>query len=472
MPSWNIETMPNSLTFRHSAFQGWIGVARRDVTPPVGVYSRCWGAATHDTAEGIHRPLTVTVLTISSSKNDSPLLLAAIDGGVWASPEAVGRLRRELGELLGAAPEQVLLNLAHTHSGGPLFLGGDYQNFPGGDLAAEAFEHFRHSLLEAAEESASTRSESVLAWDYGRCGLAANREMPSPRGERVLVGFNPQRPADDRLLMGRITDLAGRVRATLVNYACHPTSLAWENRLISPDYVGALRETVESHTQAPCLFLQGASGELSPRHDFSSNPAIADAQGRQVGFAALSVLEGMLPPRRKLQFASVVESGTPLGEWQHAPDEPSRALASREVRAKVNLKPELRTTAQIQQELAAGADRVMAERLRRQAQVRDWVGEDAATEFPVWTWRLGDALLAGYPAEAYSDLQLHLREQFPDRAVVVMNLVNGSPGYLPPADRYDLDTYSVNQTPYARGSMEQIRDAACQACNNLLATSK
>ena len=36
------------------------GVARRDVTPPVGIYSRSWGAATHDVAEGVHRPLTAT----------------------------------------------------------------------------------------------------------------------------------------------------------------------------------------------------------------------------------------------------------------------------------------------------------------------------------------------------------------------------------------------------------------------------
>ena len=33
------------------------GVARRDVTPPVGIYARSWGAATHEVAEGVHRPL-------------------------------------------------------------------------------------------------------------------------------------------------------------------------------------------------------------------------------------------------------------------------------------------------------------------------------------------------------------------------------------------------------------------------------
>src|SRR5206468_3033260 len=105
-----------------------------------------------------------------------------------------------------------------------------------------------------------------------------------PTRERVICGFNPARTADDTLLVGRASDVAGRPIATVVNYACHPTSLAWENRLISPDWVGAMRETVESATGgAPCLFLQGASGELAPRDQYAGDAAIADANGRQVG---------------------------------------------------------------------------------------------------------------------------------------------------------------------------------------------
>src|SRR5687768_7664886 len=40
------------------------GVARGDITPPVGMYHRMWGAATHDRSTGVHRPLTATVLAL------------------------------------------------------------------------------------------------------------------------------------------------------------------------------------------------------------------------------------------------------------------------------------------------------------------------------------------------------------------------------------------------------------------------
>ena len=68
--------------------------------------------------------------------------------------------------------------------------------------------------------------------------------------------------------MARVTSDAGQPLAIAVNYACHPTTLAWENTLISPDYIGALREVVETATACPCLFIQGASGDIGPREGF------------------------------------------------------------------------------------------------------------------------------------------------------------------------------------------------------------
>src|SRR5690606_7871979 len=114
-----------------------------------------------------------------------------------------------------------------------------------------------------------------------------------------------------------------QVIATIINYACHPTTLAWDNRLISPDYVGAMRETVEAYTHAPCLFLQGASGELAPAEQYTGNTGTADKHGRSLGYSVLAVLEAMPPPGTELSFVRIVESGAPLAVWDHVPHEPS-----------------------------------------------------------------------------------------------------------------------------------------------------
>src|SRR6187455_710505 len=59
------------------------GLARCDITPPVGIYHRMWGAATHDRAAGVHRPLTATALVLlplgTADEGPQPLVIVSLD---------------------------------------------------------------------------------------------------------------------------------------------------------------------------------------------------------------------------------------------------------------------------------------------------------------------------------------------------------------------------------------------------------
>lgn len=94
------------------------GVARRDVTPPVGIYARSWGAATHEVAEGVHRPLTATAAVFAPLDGDGPeLALVALDiGWLQYAPDELG-LRAAIQERTGLAEEQLLVSMSHTHAG-------------------------------------------------------------------------------------------------------------------------------------------------------------------------------------------------------------------------------------------------------------------------------------------------------------------------------------------------------------------
>src|SRR5205807_8963463 len=98
-----------------------------------------------------------------------------------------------------------------------------------------------------------------------------------------------------------------------------PTTLARQSTLLSADYYGACRETVEQATGAPGLFLLGAGGELGPRLGYTGDTAIADRNGRQLGYAALSALEALGPPAHDLVYAGPVLSGATLGVWEYRP---------------------------------------------------------------------------------------------------------------------------------------------------------
>jgi Neutral/alkaline non-lysosomal ceramidase. len=450
----------------HPRFVGRVGVAREDITPPVGIYARSWGAATHDVAAGIHRPLTATVLTFQSETNDAPLVLAALDLGWWRTAEDERFVRDALRAALDLPEENALVCLSHTHAGPSTCR--EEADKPGGHLIAAYRERVRDALTAAATRALAAAVPAEVTTTEGRCALARVRDQIDPDDPaRVVVGFAPDAPAPDRLVVGRVAareDGGGRVLATFVHYACHPVSLAHENQRISPDYVGAMREVVEAATGgAPCLFLQGASGELAPRRQYAGDPAVADANGRVVGYAALSALEEMLPPFTRWKYDGALESGARLGLWRSAPAEEGEAagrLAVRLLRVPLALKPDL-TAAEIETRLADPAtDRTERERLSRRLRIRRALGDDASeTRMPVWLWRLGDIALAAHPNEAYSALQAALP------GVLVINCANGPYcGYLPPADLYGRDDrYTVWQTPLAAGCLERVRDALLAA---------
>lgn len=454
-----------TLSYAQPSFTGLIGVARADITPPIGIYARNWGAAQWDAAEGIHQPLTATALTLQQNADSSPLVLVALDLGWWRSREDEWFLRGGLIEALGLNTTQVMICLSHTHAG-PVICRGDAEK-PGGHLIASYLQHLQNAVIQTTRQALDTRQLATITWRYGKCGLAQNRDLRDPTEPRYLCGFHPQHPADDTLLVGRVTKEGGELLVTIVNYACHPVTLAWENRLISPDYIGAMREVVEAQTDnVLCLFLQGASGELAPREQYSGNVKLADQHGRELGYAVLSTLEGMLPPQTSLAYTHVVESGAPLAVWESQEHKAAKELKAHLLELELPLKV-MPTAQEIEAQMAACTDRAQGERLRRKLQVRRSVGDGSSAMIPAWLWQIGGALFVGHPNEAYSLLQTHLRQSFPEQAVAVMNVVNGWSGYLPPSELYAEDIYPVWQTPFDRGSLERLIEACEQRLSDI-----
>ncbi len=445
-------------------FIGAIGVSRVDITPPVGIHARNWGAATHETAAGVHRPLTATVLTLRRTDDLHPLVLIAADLGWWKSREDEWHVRGALLQYVGNDESRLLLSLSHTHAGPNLYR-GDHDKL-GGPLISVYLDRLRDTLNDAVGWALAAQRPASLSWRYGRCDLAQNRDLPDPARPRFVVGWNPHVPADDTLLVGKINCAAtGRVLGTVVNYACHPTTLAWENQLISPDYPGAMREVIEAATQAPCLFLQGASGDLGSAAQFQADPAEADRLGRRLGYAALSLLERW--PDDLREAAGVRESGAPLGLTRVRPASRCSELRAQRITVDFPLKP-METLEALELAYHAATQRAERERLWRRRAIRQMLGDGPSISVPAWCWRLGSALLVAQPNEAYSDYQLQLRARFPSHPVIVLNVTNGYVGYLPPRSHYSRDQYSVWVTPFASGGLERLTETTTTALEQLL----
>ena len=137
------------------------------------------------------------------------------------------------------------------------------------------------------------------------------------------------------------------MRATIFNYACHPTTLAWENRLLSPRLRRRGARGAGAARTAPRRSSSRAPRRISPpRDDYVGDTAVADRNGRQLGYAAAAAIEGLPPPGSRLVYTGIVPSGANLGKWEFRPcsAEQARAgegLAARLAEVELNRKEDL-----------------------------------------------------------------------------------------------------------------------------------
>lgn len=452
------------------------GLARADITPPVGIYHRMWGAARHDQSSGVHRPLLADVMAFGPVDGDEPALIRAQIDLVGLVQEQHEEMLQAMSEAARVPSDQVLITYSHTHAAG--ILGPDRFALPGGDKIPPYLAELRSKLADACGQAVATMQEAIVTYARGCCDMAANRDYWDEENQIYACGFNPDAPADDTVVVARISDRSGQLLATLINYACHPTTLAWDNTLISPDYVGALRQEVEQVTSAPCVFAQGACGDLGPRQGFVGDTDVADQNGRQLAYAALSTLAAMDPPATDFTYAGPVVSGATIGTWTHTPLTPERlaeaaSFSGGKQTVDLPLKPKpdptqleeaLAQWEERYQEAVASGEEIEARNARARAErARRWLmrlsklpkGDTYALGYSVH--RLGDAFWVTCGGEPYNLLQRELRRRFPKDVVLVSPLSGDQQvAYLLPEDRYGKGLYQEEPSILAPGCLETL----------------
>ena len=453
-----------------------LGFARIDITPPAGIYHRSWGAAKHDASTGVHRELTASALVFAGAGSGEEHALVALELG-WLQAGDLQRLSDTVSAGTGLPAERVVITFSHTHAAGNY--DPDRLEHEGGALIPGYLDDLGKGLAGLVDEARTAVQPVDLAFGYGRCDLAYNRDYWDEENRLYAVGSNPDRAADDTVVVTRASDREGRLVATLVNYSCHPTTLAWDNTLISPDYPGAMREVVERESGAPCVFLLGASGDLGPRCGFVGETEAADRNGLQLGYAALSALEGLLPDGTEMRYDGPVISGATIGVWRQGPMDAGHAqrLETFDATAMTLDLPllDLPGQAELDEQLAEwtsrekaarqdGLDREAAdcrahiERVRRAIRRVEALPPDRkAAPYGVTLWRMGEGVLVMVSGEPYNVLQRELRARFPATAIVVVVLCNrGTGGYLLPADDYGKGLYQEEAAAIGPGGLEAV----------------
>ena len=178
-------------------------LAHGDITPPVEIYYRMWGAATQDHATGVHRPLRATVTLLAPHEGEDRQFVIALDHCVMG--------RREMDDLLEAVSagadiprEELIVVFSHTHAAG--LMGLERSDLPGGNLIAPYLEQLGQTVVRLAIEACDQMQSATIIYGTGRCSMAAHRDFWDPEHEAWICGYHPDAPGDDTVLAARVHD--------------------------------------------------------------------------------------------------------------------------------------------------------------------------------------------------------------------------------------------------------------------------
>jgi neutral ceramidase len=274
------------------------GAARVDITPPAGFPMWGYGARHDAPCAGVLDPLQARAVVLAAGTER--LAIVSLDLGRAPTRQVTAAIRKQVQARAGIG--HVFLVASHTHHGPVLEL--DDWPTPRDPYVRRLEQQLVGVIVTAAR---SLRP--------ARLGVAA-KEVPLNRNRHSR---RADKPVDRELIVVRIEDAAGKPIAHLVNFAAHPVLQEAKILKFSADYPGVLARLVEQETGAPCLFLQGAAGDLSPNPDAGRGPErFGQALGRQVlelartirctitGAAALTVRE------EDFKFGKRLDLGNPL----------------------------------------------------------------------------------------------------------------------------------------------------------------
>lgn len=263
-----------------------VGFAKRDITPQAPV--PMWGYGDrHDLlSQGTVEPLLAKAVVIEAGSER--LAIVGMDIGRGPTKTMMEQIRAAVAEQAGVG--HVMIAGSHTHHG-PVIELTDREGFGKGkfDAAVAYSERLPELLIEAIVEAQSNAVPARIG--VAKKDLELNRNRHTKRTPK---------PTDPMLAVIRFDDLSGKPIAVIANFAAHPVTMDTMVLKFSPDYPGALQQRVEESLVTNCVFMQGASGDMSPNRGGLNGQQYGEALGDHVVELARAI-ETKAPTKPSLQ---------------------------------------------------------------------------------------------------------------------------------------------------------------------------
>ncbi len=379
------------------------GFSETEITPHTPIQTIGFGV--QEPATGVERALMAQATVWRLGETICAVI--AIDHIGFAIDHARS-LRTRIADLIGAGLEQVMLCFSHTHAA------------PNDSAEPEYSEWVDERVLDAVRRAMNGMLPVRAVWGCADVEIGVNRRMGAALDRRAGI-------------LKVVDAKTGANAFALLRLTAHGNALKADNRLISPDWIGAARDWISKKLHCPVMIAQGASGNVAPKYFCSKlkPPDADDTSGRFVRTNdALSEMA-----RAVWKGVGRVFDGIQAREVRTLRMHSARKAFLARV-------PEMPRAREIAEEAHRAAEIDGARWLREVARLNAEGVKEQYETVEMQFFQLDEGALIGVANEIMCELALEVAKKA-GKTVFLGGYTNGSAGYLPTAEEYDRGGYEV-----------------------------
>ena len=424
-----------------------VGHGIADITPETMLPLGGYGNSAHRISTEIRDKLKATCIAFTDPDDTTVLLFTTDMIRVW--PVLADRVRDALCGEFDLPRENVQIASTHTHSA-PEF--GETK-YPG----MEAFyEKYVEGLITAGRKAMNNRFPAVAY-----VGFTPTERMNFIRHYKIADGtyaganFGNWAPGvvghasnNDSWVQVIKFDRIGAKPVILVNFQAHPCFTGGVDKtVVSSDYIGELRQYVETMTGAKFAFFQGAAGNHNGTSFYARETRTYDCAeyGKLLGEYVLRALE-----------APVQLAGNKITLTHRIVDLPLDHTEDAELVAKCK---------EINEEWLEKNDRNLSNKRAREiglnsiyaargVLMRQTLPE--SEKMDICAFRVGELGFVTAPYEMFGASGMHIKEYAPYAMTFVVSCANNAQAYLASDLAFTHGCYEVDTRRFPRGTAERL----------------
>ena len=446
-----------------------VGYSILNANPKLG--TPLCGYYIHRYASGFVNDLTVS--TVAVNKDDKTIAIISIDHCI-CSTNILDRIISSVSSKTNLTKDDLFISLTHTHTGPGYNL--DYDSEEEKKATDEYYDFLISRVTDSVILAINDLKDAKMGYIYGyapervafirRYMMKDGIAFTCPPIDDPNIDY-PLGTLDQRVNVLRF-DRKDAPTVVIVNYGIHADTVNGD--LVSSDFIGFLRETVEKALDGvQTMFLGGANGDVGSTN---VHPTKGDMNDTEISFDNEMKSPGMA------RFIGRALAGTVLQVYDkvHYVDVDDIDFVVKNFKVPSNMPtPEQLPTAKLYTKLHAEGrdDEIPFKAMQLTTAIAEAKRmcklENGPEFFDMWLTgvKIGPVALVGIPGEPFTDIGVRIKEAEGWNLILPCCLVNGSLGYFPTKSAYDEGGYEACGCKFKAGVDDVIVNNAIELLNGL-----